>query len=59
MQSRFPTKARGGNRSAAPYGVFEGFADLFHDFQSWLTRVADARVHGHLFAPDRVAIRRG
>ncbi len=54
MQSRFPTKARGGNRSAAPYGVFEGFADLFPDFHSWLTRVADARVHGHLFAPDRV-----
>lgn len=54
MQSRFPTKARGGNRSAAPYGVMEGFADLFHDFQPWLARVTEARVHGHLFAPDRV-----
>ena len=54
MQSRFPSRARGGNRSAAPYGVFEGFADLFPDFHPWLARVADARVHGHLFAPDRV-----
>jgi hypothetical protein len=54
MQSRFPTKARGGNRAAAPYGVFEGFADLFEDFHPWLARVAEARVHGHLFAPNRV-----
>lgn len=54
MQSRFPTKARGGNRSAAPYGVFEGFAELFPDFHPWLARVADASVHGRLFAPDRV-----
>jgi hypothetical protein len=53
MQSRFPTKSRSGNRAAAPYGVFEGFAELFPDFLPWLTRVADARVHGHLFAPDR------
>jgi hypothetical protein len=54
MQSRFPAKSRGANRAAAPYGVFEGFADLFEDFHPWLARVADARVHGHLFAPDRV-----
>jgi hypothetical protein len=54
MQSRFPTKSRGGNTAAALYGVMEGFADLFHDFQPWLAQVAHARVHGHLFAPDRV-----
>jgi hypothetical protein len=54
MQSRFPTKARGGGQSAMPYGVLSGFADLFQDFAPWLTRAADARVHGHLFAPDRV-----
>lgn len=54
MQSRFPTKAKGGNRTAAPYGVFEGLSDLFEDFHPWLARVAEARVHGHLFAPDRV-----
>ncbi|MDM7931605.1 beta-1,6-N-acetylglucosaminyltransferase [Tabrizicola sp.] len=53
MQSRFPSKARGANRAAAPYGVFEGLDDLFSDFHPWLARVAEARVHGHLFAPDR------
>jgi len=54
MQSRFPSRERGGNLSAAPYGVFEGFDELFADFQPWLARVAEARVHGHLFAPGRV-----
>lgn len=54
MQSRFPTRARGGNRSAAPYGVFSGFDELFGDFHTWLASATEARVHGHLFAPDRV-----
>lgn len=54
MQSRFPTRARGGTLSAAPYGVFSGFSALFPDFQPWLSRALEARVHGHLFAPDRV-----
>ncbi len=59
MQSRFPTKLHGGTRSAAAYGVIEGFADLFEDFPAWLARAADARVHGHLFAPDRVQFASG
>ena len=59
MQSRFPTKLRGGNQSAAPYGVVEGFAALFEDFPAWLARAVDARVHGHLFAPDRVQFASG
>lgn len=59
MQSRFPAKARGGNGSAAPYGVFDGFSELFGDFRPWLARVADARVHGHLFAPERVEFSEG
>jgi hypothetical protein len=54
MQSRFPTKLRGGNRSAAAYGVVQGFGDVFEDFPAWLARAAEARVHGNLFAPDRV-----
>jgi Family of unknown function (DUF5927)/Core-2/I-Branching enzyme len=53
MQSRFPAKGRGGGVSAAPYGMFEGFSALFEGFQPWLARAADARAHGHLFAPDR------
>jgi len=54
MQSRFPIRARGGTQSAAPYGVFSGFAPLFPEFQPWLARALEARVHGHLFAFDRV-----
>jgi hypothetical protein len=54
MQSRLPTRQYGGTQSAAPYGVIEGLADLFEDFPAWLARAVDARVHGHLFAPDRV-----
>jgi Family of unknown function (DUF5927)/Core-2/I-Branching enzyme len=54
MQSRFPLRGRGGNRLAAPYGVCHGFTELFQDFQPWLARAVDARVHGRLFAEDRV-----
>lgn len=52
-QSRFPTRARGGTVSAAPYGVLQGFDELFQDFRPWLVRSTGARVHGHLFAPER------
>lgn len=54
MQSRFPTRTRGGNRTAAPYGVFAGFAELFVGFPAWLADATESRVHGHLFALDRV-----
>lgn len=54
MQSRFPIRARGGTASAAPYGVFSGFTQLFSDFSPWLERALEARIHGHLFAFDRV-----
>jgi Family of unknown function (DUF5927)/Core-2/I-Branching enzyme len=59
MQSRFPNKQRGGNRSAAPYSVIEGFADLFENFEGWLAKVSDCRVHGRLFAPDRARFAEG
>ncbi len=59
MQSRFPGKHRGGNRTAAPYSVIEGFADLFENFDGWLAKVSDCRVHGHLFAPDRAHFAEG
>lgn len=54
MQSRFPAEGWQNGRTAAPYSVFEGFADLFEDFETWLGKVTGTRVHGHLFAPDRV-----
>ncbi len=54
MQSRFPNPGWENGKTAGPYSVFEGFAELFEDFDSWLTKTAGTRVHGHLYAPDRV-----
>jgi hypothetical protein len=59
MQSRFPNQGRGGNQSAAPYGVFEGFDALFQDFRPWLAQAVEGRVHGHLFASERVQFATG
>jgi len=53
MQSRFPAEGRGGGLTCARYSVFEGFSDLFENFETWLAKATGARVHGHLFAPDR------
>ncbi|TKA97313.1 glycosyl transferase [Cereibacter changlensis] len=54
MQSRHPNFGWENGRTAAAYSVFEGFAELFENFAPWLGKVAGTRVHGHLFAPDRV-----
>ena len=53
MQSRFPNEDWENGITAAPYSMFQGFAELFDDFEPWLKRTTGARVHGHLFAPDR------
>jgi len=53
MQSRFLDQHWENGVTSAPYSVFQGFAELFEDFESWLTKATDCRVHGHLFAPDR------
>lgn len=54
MQSRYPNENWENGRTAAPYSVFGGFADLFENYEIWLGKATGARVHGHLFAPDRV-----
>ena len=54
MQSRFPNEGFENGKTCAEYSVFEGFDDLFEDFEPWLAKVTGARVHGHLYAPDRV-----
>ena len=54
MQSRFPRQDYENGITAAPYSVFDGFAELFEDFEPWLTKATDARVHGHLFDRDAV-----
>jgi hypothetical protein len=53
MQSRFPVEGRENGLTCAQYSVFEGFSDLFENFESWLARATGTRVHGHLFAPER------
>jgi len=54
MQSRMPNENWENGRTAAPYSVFEGFSELFENFEAWLGKVSGTRVHGHLYAPDRV-----
>jgi len=53
MASRFPARDRENGKTAEPYSVFQGFAEVFQDFEGWLTAVASCRVHGHLFAPHK------
>lgn len=54
MQSRLPRPGHENGFTSAPYTVFEGFAELFEDFEPWLSRMTGTRVHGHLYAKDRV-----
>lgn len=53
MQSRFPNADWESQRTAAPYSMFSGFADVFENFETWLGKIAGLRVHGHLYAPAR------
>ncbi|UAB88751.1 glycosyl transferase [Ruegeria sp. SCSIO 43209] len=53
MQSRFPRAATERSLTAFPYSVFQGFTELFEDFEPWLTNAIGGRVHGHLFGPER------
>ncbi|WP_166417687.1 beta-1,6-N-acetylglucosaminyltransferase [Cochlodiniinecator piscidefendens] len=54
MQSRFPNRSWENGVTSGPYTVFQGFSDLFEDFEGWLARSTGTRVHGHLFAQERV-----
>ncbi len=55
MQSRYPHSGHGAlPRTCAPYTVYEGFSDLFSNFETWLEKRTGTRVHGHLFAKNKV-----
>ena len=54
MQSRFPNENWENGKTAMPYSVFEGFSELFENFETWLGKMTGTRVHGHIFAPERV-----
>ncbi|WP_430449873.1 beta-1,6-N-acetylglucosaminyltransferase [Rhodophyticola sp.] len=53
MHSRFPNLDWENGKTCARYSVFQGFNDLFEDFEPWLSRRLGARVHGNLFDPVR------
>ena len=53
MQSRFPNEDWENGVTAAPYSMFQGFSELFQNFEPWLAKATGARVHGHLYAPDK------
>ncbi|MBD3786660.1 MAG: glycosyl transferase [Sphingomonadales bacterium] len=53
MQSRFPLQDRENGKTSAPYSIFQGFTDIFENFEGWLSKYVGARVHGHLYAPER------
>ncbi len=54
MQSRFPRKDAENGKTSAPYAVFQGFTDIFPDFEAWLSGRIAGDVHGHLLDPETV-----
>ncbi len=59
MQSRFPVETRENGLTCGQYSVFEGFSDLFENFENWLAKTTGTRVHGHLFSPERAEFSEG
>ncbi|MEP5731659.1 MAG: beta-1,6-N-acetylglucosaminyltransferase [Sulfitobacter sp.] len=59
MQSRFPNEDWENGVTAAPYSVFQGFSELFENFEPWLASATGARVHGHLFSTRSVEYSEG
>ncbi|OWU86279.1 glycosyl transferase [Oceanicola sp. 22II-s10i] len=59
MQSRWPNSGWENGATCAEYSVFQGFSELFEDFEPWLARMTNIRVHGHLYGPDRVEFAAG
>ncbi len=53
MQSRFPIHKQYSAKSYDDYSIFEGFSEIFVNFEQWLAQVTGLRVHGHLFAPQK------
>lgn len=54
MQSRWPNRDWENGITCQPYSVFQGFSELFEDFEPWLAKHTGARVHGHIYAPEGV-----
>jgi len=59
MQSRYPNEGWENGMTFGRYSFFQGFTELFEDFEPWLARATGSRVHGHLFAPERAEFEGG
>jgi hypothetical protein len=59
MQSRYPNEGWENGMTFGRYSIFQGFTELFEDFEPWLARATGSRVHGHLFAPERAEFEGG
>lgn len=59
MQSRFPYHSWNIAKTVAPYSVFQGFNELFEDFEHWLGQRTGMRVHGNLFDWNKVTFAEG
>ncbi|OJI94953.1 core-2/I-Branching enzyme [Planktotalea frisia] len=53
MHSRFPNEGWENGLTCSAYSVFQGFTELFEDFEPWLAKATGTQVHGHLFSPER------
>ncbi|MDB6177106.1 glycosyl transferase [Paracoccus sp. Z330] len=53
MQSRYPRKDSENGKTSGPYALFQGFSDIFPEFETWLGQHLSADVHGHLLGPER------
>lgn len=54
MQSRYPRQDWENGATPSSYSVFQGYTELFDDFEPWLARATSTTVHGHLFSPEQV-----
>lgn len=55
MQSRFPRDESWRlQKTCAPYSVYQGFSELFINFEIWLEKRTGTRIHGHLFDKNSV-----
>ncbi|UWQ10948.1 beta-1,6-N-acetylglucosaminyltransferase [Aliiroseovarius crassostreae] len=59
MQSRFPRMGFENGLTGTPYAIFEGFTEVFEEFEPWLERTIGGRVHGHLYDKERVQFSEG
>ncbi len=59
MHSRFPNEGWENGVTSSRYSVFQGFAELFEDFESWLSKATRTQVHGHVFNLERVEFAAG